>query len=90
VFPVTLSRPLSRPLTICASTVPGTAWAVVDFEPYLACKVVAAGAAGTTFTVLVKGDRWKEPDEQLTLAITGLANIRLADPRALGTITNDD
>jgi predicted extracellular nuclease len=90
VFPVTLSRPLSRPLTICASTLPGSAWAGVDFEPYLACKAVPAGEAGLTFAVQVRGDRWPEPDERLTIAISGLANIRLADSRAIGTIVNDD
>jgi predicted extracellular nuclease len=90
VFPVTLSRPLSRSLTICASTLPGSAWAGIDFEPYLSCKAVPAGAAGLTFAVQVRGDTRKEPDETLTLAITGLANIRLADARATGTIINDD
>jgi predicted extracellular nuclease len=90
VFPVTLSRPLSRPLMICASTLPGTAWAVVDFEPYAACKVVPAGEPGTTFSVVVHGDRWREQDERLAFVIAGLANIRLADSRATGTIVNDD
>jgi hypothetical protein len=90
VFPVTLSRPLSRPLPVCARTVPGTAWAGIDFEPYLACQVVPAGAAGLSIVVQVRGDRRKEPDERLTLVVSGLANIRLADGRAVGTIINDD
>jgi uncharacterized protein len=90
VFPVTLSRPLSRPLTVCASALPGSARAGTDFEPYLVCRVVPAGAAGTTFGVRVRGDRWREPNETLTLAISGLANIRLARARATGTIMNDD
>jgi predicted extracellular nuclease len=90
VFPVTLSRPLSRSVTICASTVPGSAWVGVDFTPYLGCQVVPAGATGLTFPVRVRGDRWKEPDEKLTLVVAGLAGIRLADARATGTIQNDD
>jgi uncharacterized protein len=52
--------------------------------------VVPAGEPGTTFSVVVHGDRWREQDERLTFVIAGLANIRLADSRATGTIVNDD
>jgi hypothetical protein len=58
--------------------------------PYLACKAVPAGATGLSFAVQVRGERWKEADETLTLAITGLGSIRLTDARATGTIKNDD
>jgi predicted extracellular nuclease len=90
-FPVSLSRPLSRPLTVCATALPGSAWPVTDFEPQLDCRVIAAGATGTVVTVRVRGDRWREADEKLTVAIAGLPPIvRLTDPTATGTIKNDD
>jgi hypothetical protein len=89
-FPVTLSRPLSSPLTVCASTLPGSAWVGIDFDAYVGCKVVAAGGTSVDFPVQVRGDRWKEADEKLTLVIAGLANVRRTDGTAQGTITNDD
>jgi predicted extracellular nuclease len=89
-FPVALSRPLSQPLTVCATAVLGSAWPVVDFDPYFGCKVISAGETSVTFPVRVRGDKWKESDEKLTLVIAGLASIRLTDPTATGTIKNDD
>jgi hypothetical protein len=90
VFPVTLSRPLSQPLTFCAATVPGTARPDVDFESYAACRTIPPGQVAATVTVRVRGDRIREPDERLTVVIAGLANLRLTDPTATGTILNDD
>ena len=89
-FPVTLSRPLSRPLSVCGTAVPGSAWPVVDFEPVFGCKTIPAGETGTTVTVKVRGDRFREPDEKFTLVIAGLGDVRLTDPSATGTIKNDD
>ncbi|PRY28490.1 hypothetical protein CLV70_108284 [Pseudosporangium ferrugineum] len=89
-FPVTLSRPLSRPLTVCATAVPGSAWPVVDFAAYLSCKTIPAGETGVTFAVKVRGDRLREPDETFTLAVTGIGDLRRGDPSATGTIKNDD
>jgi predicted extracellular nuclease len=89
-FPVSLSRPLSRPLTVCATALPGTARPIVDYQPFFGCQVIAAGATTSTVTVKVRGDRVREPDEKLTLAIAGLADVRLTDPTATGTIRNDD
>jgi uncharacterized protein len=90
VFPVSLSRSLSQPLTFCATTVPGTAWPGVDFEPYAACRTIPAGQTAASVTVRVRGDRVREPDERLSLVVAGLAQVRVTDPRATGTIRNDD
>ncbi|OJF13453.1 hypothetical protein BG844_15175 [Couchioplanes caeruleus subsp. caeruleus] len=89
-FPVKLSRPLSQPLTVCATAVPGTAWPIIDFDPYLGCKTIAAGASGVKFTVKVRGDRIKEANEAFTLVFAGLGDVRQADLSATGTIKNDD
>jgi hypothetical protein len=87
---VTLSRPLGRPLTVCAAAAPGTAWPVLDFNGYAGCTVLPAGRTTTSFTVTVRGDRRPEPDESLRLVIGGLADIRVNDGVATGTIENDD
>ena len=89
-FRGSLSRPLSRPLTVCGTAVPGSAWPVVDFAPYIGCKTIPAGEIGVTFTVKVRGDRIREADEKLTLMVAGLGDVRQTDPSATGTIKNDD
>jgi hypothetical protein len=89
-FPVTLSRPLAQPLTVCATAAPGTAWPVIDFDPYIGCRTIPAGETTTAFTVKVRGDRWREPDERLNLLVTALGAVRVTDGTAVGTITNDD
>ncbi|GID96801.1 hypothetical protein Adi01nite_62130 [Amorphoplanes digitatis] len=89
-FPVTLSRPLSRPMTVCATTVPGSALPTIDFEPYVGCKVIPAGSTGVVFEVRVRGDKVRERDETFKLAIAGLEGLRLIDATATGTIKNDD
>jgi predicted extracellular nuclease len=90
VFPVTLSRPMSQPLTVCATAGPLTAWPVLDFDPYIGCKTIPAGETATSFPVTVRGDNLREPDEKLNLLIAGLGNVRLIDGTATGTIANDD
>ncbi|BFU42176.1 hypothetical protein KRMM14A1004_04130 [Krasilnikovia sp. MM14-A1004] len=91
VFPVTLSRPMSQPLTVCAIAAPQTAWPVLDFDPYIGCRTIAAGETAASFTVTVRGDDVREPDEKLTLAIAGLStSVRQTGPTATGIIVNDD
>jgi hypothetical protein len=91
VFPVTLTRALSRSLTVCATAVPGTALPLLDFDPFLGCATIAAGDTAASFTVKVRGDRIREKDEKLTLAVAGLdPSIRALHSTATGTILNDD
>jgi predicted extracellular nuclease len=89
-FPVTVSRPLSKDAVICAAAVGLTAEAGVDFDPFAGCTVLRAGATSVTFTVNVRGDRRREPDEKFALIVAGFPGIRLADPLAIATILNDD
>lgn len=90
VFTVSVSRPLSQPATVCAVTFGLTASDPSDYDGLAQCKTLAAGAASLTFTVSVRGDRRREPDEQFVLLVVGVPFVRLADPLAIGTITNDD
>ncbi|MEU4472223.1 lamin tail domain-containing protein [Micromonospora sp. NPDC023888] len=89
-FTATVSRPLSQPVLLCATTVGLTAQGGSDFDPYAGCKVLAAGQTSVAFPVAVRGDRKREADEKLTLLVAGVPGLRLADPLAVGTITNDD
>ncbi|WP_328848979.1 lamin tail domain-containing protein [Micromonospora zamorensis] len=89
-FTATVSRPLSQPVLLCATTVGLTAQGGADFDPYVGCKVLAAGQTSVAFPVSVRGDRKREADEKLTLLVAGVPGLRLADPLAVGTITNDD
>ncbi|MFG1873181.1 lamin tail domain-containing protein [Micromonospora arborensis] len=89
-FTATVSRPLSQPVLLCAATVGLTAQGGSDFDPYAGCKVLAAGQTSVAFPVTVRGDRKRESNEKLTLLVAGVPGLRLADPLATGTITNDD
>ncbi|MFG3699877.1 lamin tail domain-containing protein [Micromonospora sp. NPDC047620] len=89
-FTVTVSRPLSQPVLLCAATYGTTAQAGADYDPYVGCKVLAAGQTSLAFPVTVRGDRKREADEKLTLLMTGVPGLRLADPVAVGTIADDD
>ncbi|MFD2765517.1 endonuclease [Micromonospora eburnea] len=90
-FRVTVSRPLSEPTLICASTYGTTARAGRDYDPYVGCRTLAAGRTSLAFPVTVHGDREVEPDVQLKLYVSGGGpGLRIADPVALGTIRNDD
>ncbi|MEH0983737.1 lamin tail domain-containing protein [Micromonospora sp. CPCC 205556] len=89
-FTATVSRPLSVPTRICAATDGLTATAGSDFDPYLGCRVLPAGETSLAFPVNVRGDRKVEADERIAFAVAGPLSVRLADPLAVGTITDDD
>ncbi|MDO3702727.1 lamin tail domain-containing protein [Micromonospora sp. C28SCA-DRY-2] len=89
-FTVTVSRPLSEPVLLCAATIGLTARSGQDYDPYVGCRTLAAGQTSLAFPVTVRGDRKAEPDEKLTLVVGGVPGLRLADPVATGTISNDD
>ncbi|MFD6608996.1 lamin tail domain-containing protein [Micromonospora chalcea] len=89
-FTVTVSRPLSEPALICATTYGTTAQAGSDYDPYVGCKLLPAGQTSLAFPVTVRGDRKREADEKLTLYVAGVPGLRLADPSGVGTILNDD
>jgi predicted extracellular nuclease len=90
VFTATLSRPLSQPALICAATIGLTAVDPADYQGLAQCQLLAAGTTTVTYTVSVKGDRRREPDEQFVLAVVAAPFVRLADAVGQGTIVNDD
>jgi predicted extracellular nuclease len=88
-FPVTLSRRMSRPLGVCATTVGLTAWPGSDVDMYFGCITIPAGRRTAAFTIRVRGDAHLEQDEEFILVTAGLADVR-QPPSAIGTIVNDD
>jgi predicted extracellular nuclease len=90
VFTVSLSRPLTQPLTLCAAAYGISALPVSDFDPLLTCTTVPAGQTTWKVTVPIVADKQKEPDERLGLFVTGQPSIVYADQTAVGTILNDD
>ncbi|MBO4205475.1 lamin tail domain-containing protein [Micromonospora echinofusca] len=89
-FTATVSRPLSQPVLLCATTLGVSATAGSDFTSYAGCRTLAAGQTSVAFPVTVRGDRRPEADEKLAIVVAGVPGLRLADPVAFGTIANDD
>jgi hypothetical protein len=92
-FTVSLSGPLTVPITLFASSTPGTATTPSDFAPLSAVSIpFAPGETAKTVTVNVTGDTTVEPNETLQLTISGTlpTGVTIARATATGTITNDD
>jgi uncharacterized protein len=89
-FTVSLSRPVTQSITLCAVAYGITAMPGDDFDPVLTCDILAAGQTTWTVTVPVVADKSREPDERLGLFVTGSPSIVYADQTAVGTIRNDD
>ena len=93
LFPVTLSCPYDREVTVAYVTADGTA---IEPEDYLATSGVLVFPVGQTVAevpVPVVGDLADEPDETFLVqlsAATPAAEAVLADPLGVGTILNDD
>jgi predicted extracellular nuclease len=89
-FPVTLSRPLSQPILICAATLGLTAADPSDYAGLGECRRLPAGTATATFVVSVRGDTMREANEKFALLVLAVPHVRLAKPVGIATITNDD
>ncbi len=86
-FTVSLSRPLSVDLPVCAVTLPDTATLLLDFTPIAACVTIAAGATSATFTVATRADNRPEGSERLWLvSVADPRVVDLTDPVAAGTV----
>ncbi|WBB79056.1 lamin tail domain-containing protein [Micromonospora sp. WMMD882] len=91
-FTVTVSRPLSQPAVLCATTLGLTAKSGQDYTAYVGCRTLAAGRTSVDFPVSVHGDRKREADERFVFAVAGGPGLALtlADTVAFGTIVDDD
>jgi hypothetical protein len=79
-------------LSLKYKTVNGTAVAPSDFTAKALTSLwFSAGQTSKTFTVQVKGDLVREPDETFEVVLSDASNgLTIADTTATGTIVNDD
>jgi ribosomal protein L35AE/L33A/disulfide oxidoreductase YuzD len=89
-FTVGLSAPSGRSVTVAYASADGSATAPDDYTAVTGSLTFAAGETTKTVTVNVKGDTTNEPDETLTLNLSGPVNATILDGQGLGRITDDD
>ena len=90
-FPVTLSAPSGRAVSVMYATTAGTATAGTDYTTATGTLTIPAGAATGTINVMVTGDVVAESDEAFTITLAAPVNATItAPPTATGTILNDD
>jgi hypothetical protein len=89
-FTVSLGGPSTTSVTVHWATANGTAKAGSDYVARSGSLTFAPGQTTKTVTVLVKGDRTKEPTETFTVRLTKPVHATLGQAVATGTIVNDD
>lgn len=89
-FTVTLSSAVDSDVTLYYATADGTALAGSDYEQTSGWLTIPAGNTSATITVLVYGDRLKEPDETFYVNLSNAVGAEIGDGQGVGTIRNDD
>jgi len=89
-FPVTLSGPAGRDITVHYATADGTAKAGKDYTAASGTVTVPAKATAATVEVHVLSDMVRENTESLKVTISGASYGAVADGSATGTINDDD
>jgi hypothetical protein len=89
-FPVTLSTPSKRTVSVAFATADGSAVASSDYAASSGTITFAPGETSTTVDVAITGDIDVEADETFTIALSRPANATVADGSAIGTIQNED
>jgi hypothetical protein len=89
-FPVTLSAPDPQTVTVRYATFDGTAVAQGDYLTSSGTVTFAPGTTRQLVKVWAVPDSKVEPDEQLTVVLSGPVHATIADGSATGTIVADD
>ncbi len=94
-FTITLTAPVSQPVSLTWSTADGTAASSTDYTAVMSGTAsFDALSTTTTFTVHTSPDDVVEPDENFTVTIMPMgmlpARVTITGANAEGTITNDD
>jgi hypothetical protein len=90
LFTVTLSAPVSQPVTVRYVTSDGTALAGSDYQGSAGTLTFAPGQTTATITVPVTGDRVAEPNETFSVRLIEPTNASIADDVGVGTIVDDE
>ena len=89
-FPVTLTGPSGRTVTVQYATADDTAQAGSDYTATSGTLTFAPGETSKTVAVPVLGDTNAEQDESFTVTLSNPANAPLSSAQAIGIIRNDD
>ena len=89
-FTVSLSEPTTATVAVNFSTVNGTAIAGSDYNFANGTLSFNPGERSKTITVVVRGDRTREPDESFTVQLSNANGATIADGSGSGVIRNDD
>ena len=90
VFPVRLSNPSSRTVTVDYATADGTATAGTDYVAKTGRLTFLPGILNQVAAVTINGDKVTEPNETFGLRLSNPVNSVLTTDSAVGTILNDD
>ncbi|MBN6152033.1 autotransporter domain-containing protein [Xanthomonas sp. AmX2] len=91
-FTVSLNQPAGAGgVTFDIATADGSATAGVDYaNASLTGQTIPAGSSSATFTVLVNGDTFNEPNETFFVNVTNVSGATVGDAQGQGTVVNDD
>lgn len=89
-FPVTLSKPVVRAVTVDYATSDSTAIAPGDYQAKSGTLTIPAGETTGTIQVQVASDKVREANEALRVTLSAPVFATLADALGVGTIVNDD
>src|SRR5207253_10447054 len=89
-FPITLSGPSSRAVTVNFATADSTATEGSDYQASSGTLTFNPGETTKTISVSVKGDTVVESNELFFLNLSNPSNAVLARSQGIGTIINDD
>ncbi len=90
-FTVSLSAAYDQPVAVHYATADGTATAGSDYTAVSGDITFAPGETTKTVTVVVYGDKKKEPDEWFAVDLSNpSSNALVSDPRGIGWILDDD
>jgi large repetitive protein len=89
-FPVTLSSPTSKAVTVKAATRNGTATSTDYASRNVTLTFPANSTAPQNIDVSVTGDAVPETDETFFVDLSEPANAKISDPQGVGLIRNDD
>jgi hypothetical protein len=89
-FQVTMSKASTHAVTVHFTTVNGSAKAGSDYVAKTGVLTIPAGHKSGTISILINGDRTKEPNELFAVNLYSPTNARISDPTGTGTIRNDD
>ncbi len=89
-IPVTLNQASSSPVSVDYATADGTATAGKDYTPVSGTLTFAAGETQKTVTVQSLDDGIHEPNETLSLTLSGATSGVVIGPRPTATVTIQD